>query len=354
MAMLRLCAALPPPRWKHVLACPPGGEMEKRARAQGVEVIPLEFDALPFRVNHLPWVSGKGVRRLHELIRETAPAIVHANAFYAMKYAAEATPPSTPLVWTLHNVFTRQNRVDRRLLNRASRVIACCQAARDAYRHVPGVPEKTVVVPYGVPEQPAPDSARKSIRATLGIPENAAVLLSAGKLIPAKGHDVLMRSFQLLHDRGLDPWLIIAGGSHDFAARSRELLKQPDPGARTRVRLTGWRDDIPALMRAADVFVFPSVSGEGLPISILEAMMAGLPVAASRIAGVPEAVTHERTGLLSRPGCAEELARHLERLIRDPALRETMGESARVIARERFSLQAMADGVERIWRDLAK
>ena len=98
-----------------------------------------------------------------------------------------------------------------------------------------------------------------------------------------------------------------------------------------RVRLVGERRDVPQLLAAADVFVLPSTS-EGLPVSVLEAMAAGLPVVASRVGGVPEQVSDGKTGLLVEPGDPNELAAALHRLTVDPSLRRRLGSAGRARA----------------------
>ena len=106
-----------------------------------------------------------------------------------------------------------------------------------------------------------------------------------------------------------------------------------------RVRLAGERHDVPQLLAAADVFVLASAS-EGLPVSVLEAMAAGLPVVASRVGGVPEQVSDGETGLLVEPGDPNELAAALHRLTVDPSLRRRLGVAGRARAERAFDLDA--------------
>jgi glycosyltransferase involved in cell wall biosynthesis len=125
-------------------------------------------------------------------------------------------------------------------------------------------------------------------------------------------------------------------------------------GLLQRVELAGERRDVPQLLEDADVFVLSSRS-EGAPLSILEAMAAGLPVVASAVGGVPEIVDDGTTGLLVPPGDAGALAAALERLLADPALRSRLGGAGWERVRERFDLaQLRRSHLELYDRELAR
>lgn len=106
-------------------------------------------------------------------------------------------------------------------------------------------------------------------------------------------------------------------------------------GLGERLRLLGYRDDVPDLMAAADIFVLPS-RFEGLPMSVIEAMLTGLPVVATNVRGPAEQVVPEVTGLLVPPGNASALAAALARLVADQALRARIGAAGRERAVERY------------------
>jgi glycosyltransferase involved in cell wall biosynthesis len=120
------------------------------------------------------------------------------------------------------------------------------------------------------------------------------------------------------------------------------------------VRLLGERRDIPELLGAADVFVLPSRS-EGLPVSVLEAMVAGLPVVASRVGGVPELVAEGETGLLVAPGNSDELAAALKRVLADRELRRRLGTAGRARVEQQFDLDSFRRAhVDLYYRELAR
>jgi glycosyltransferase involved in cell wall biosynthesis len=125
-------------------------------------------------------------------------------------------------------------------------------------------------------------------------------------------------------------------------------------GVTERVRLVGERYDVPQLLAEADVFALSSAS-EGMPVSVLEAMAAGLPVVSSRVGGVPELVVDGETGILVRPGDASALAAALSSLIADPAERRRLGAAGRARAEERFDLEPFRRAhVELYSRELAR
>jgi glycosyltransferase involved in cell wall biosynthesis len=122
-------------------------------------------------------------------------------------------------------------------------------------------------------------------------------------------------------------------------------------GLETRCEFLGARDDVPALLAQSHVFVLAS-NYEGFPISTLEGMRAGLPVVASDVGGVKEAIVEGESGFLFPKGDAEALRQKLRPLIQDPALRQRMGQAARLRYEERFSLEGMLTRVEEVYREV--
>lgn len=114
-------------------------------------------------------------------------------------------------------------------------------------------------------------------------------------------------------------------------------------GLTASVRLVGERDDVPELLSSSSVFVLSS-SSEALPVSVLEAMAAGLPVVATRVGGVPELVVDGETGFLVPPSDAAALAAALQRLLDDPELRARLGAAGRARAEEHFALDSFVEG----------
>ncbi len=194
-----------------------------------------------------------------------------------------------------------------------------------------GFPEdRASTIPYGVDAQTfCPGDDTHGWRSRLGIPEDAVVLLGVGRMATKKGFQHLVARAGSLLEAVPDAWIVLAGGGDlepGFKDRCRGL----------RVAFPGpvERDVLPDLYRAADAFVLPAVHDskgnvDGLPNVILEAMATGLPVVASSISGIPQAVEHETNGLLIEEADEEGLEAALTRLAREPSLRTTLGEQAR-------------------------
>jgi glycosyltransferase involved in cell wall biosynthesis len=161
---------------------------------------------------------------------------------------------------------------------------------------------------------------------------------------PQKDHFLLLRALAGL--RGL-PWelCLVGGGEREEAVR-REALRL---GLGGRVRFFGERRDVPEILAGAHVFVLAS-RWEGLPLTVLEAMRAGLPVVAADVGGVREAVAHGETGLLFPRGDAGALRRCLELLIAGPAERARLGAAGYARWQKEFTLERMLKETEAVYR----
>ena len=115
------------------------------------------------------------------------------------------------------------------------------------------------------------------------------------------------------------------------------------------MHIAGGRDDVPDLLALADIYAMPSLV-EGLPMALLEAMVAGKAIVASATAGIPEAIVDGREGLLVPPGNVDALTRALDTLLRNPALRERLAAAAQARSRAEFTLDVMAGRYEHLYR----
>jgi glycosyltransferase involved in cell wall biosynthesis len=198
-------------------------------------------------------------------------------------------------------------------------------------------PAQVRVVRNGVPD--APPRARPGG----GYPP---VVVMVARLAPPKDHLLLLRALA-----GLDaPFFLRLVG--DGPGRGAVEAAVRDLGLAGRVALLGERQDVPALLGASQVFVLASRQ-EGLPLAVLEAMRAGLPVVASDVGGVREAVTPGRTGLLVRRGDAAGLRTALGRLLATPSLRAALGEAGRRAYEERFTVGRMLAATSAVYREVA-
>jgi glycosyltransferase involved in cell wall biosynthesis len=153
-------------------------------------------------------------------------------------------------------------------------------------------------------------------------------------LIPEKGVGVLLEAIGRLREVELSLDVIGDGPEHGILEARAQAL-----GVADRVRFVGLRDDVPELLREADVAVHPARWQEALGNTVLEAMATGIPLVASRVGGIPELLADGSEGLLVTPGEPEPLAAALRRLAGDPSLRARLGAAARARVLREFTLE---------------
>jgi glycosyltransferase involved in cell wall biosynthesis len=174
------------------------------------------------------------------------------------------------------------------------------------------------------------------------------VLFQAARMIPAKGQEHLLRAVALIGQReNVEVWLAGDG------PKKPDLEKLADDLSLKNVRFLGWRNDIDELFKHVDIAVLPSISGEGLPIFVIESMMLGLPVVGYDIPPLKALVT-EDCGILAERGDIVALSQALQRLLGDAELRASMGEAAHRRAVEHFSDIAFAQKTLAVYRQACR
>ncbi len=192
------------------------------------------------------------------------------------------------------------------------------------------------------PSQRKPDP----LRSGSGILE----LVCVGRLVAAKGHQILLQALVLLQNRGVQLHATLIGGGperHSLEAFARERLPQ---GAVVFASALSHPETL-ELLRKADIFALASFA-EGIPVALMEAMSLGLPCVSTHIAGIPELIQSGRDGLLVAPGDAKALADALFELAHDPALRKRLGCSARQRVLTEYNLPLNQESLARTLTDL--
>jgi glycosyltransferase involved in cell wall biosynthesis len=274
-------------------------------------------------------------------LRELRPAVFHANLTspssgqVAILLALLLPRTATVAVEQLPRPEPRwTRRFAKRILSRRVRAhVAVGKGAAHEVERLAGLrPGSLGVVYNGVPDATPQAAERFSAGPTIG---------TTARLEQQKGVDVLLRALPLLPD----VTAVVAGDGSE-RRQLRELARSL--GVSERVVWLGWCDEPRRHLGALDVFVLPSRS-EGFPLAIVEAMLAGLPVVASDVGSVREAVLDGHTGVLVPPDDVEALARALRELLDDPAGRRELGRRGRELALERFTATAMAREFERLY-----
>jgi glycosyltransferase involved in cell wall biosynthesis len=216
---------------------------------------------------------------------------------------------------------------------RAAAVTACSSDLHRRGVRLGARPDSSRVIPYGInPKEFRPDPhAREQVWGELGLAPDELMVLGLGRLVYKKGFDVLLDSWPFVLTHHPRAMLVLAGYG-DLQARLEQ--QATDLGLAKRVRFPGQleRGRAAAYIAATDVFALPIVQGkgtDGLPNTLLEAMGAGRPIVASRVAGVPDVLEDGRHGLIVPERDPPALAAAITRLLHDRSLAERLGEAAR-------------------------
>ena len=287
--------------------------------------------------------------------RASGADILYANSQKAFVVAAAAGVLSRrPVVWHLRDIlepphFSAANvRAVVTLANlRAKRVIANSGATARAFISAGGHAGLVHVVHNGI--DPAPfdavsDAAAAASRRALGLRDDAYVIAHFGRFHPWKGQQLFLQPLARLGDARA---LIVGAPLFGEEAFEAELRAQAVRlGVAPRVQFLGFRDDVPTLMRAADVVVHSSIYPEPFGRVVVEGMLARRPVVATRGGGIAEIVTDGETGVLVPPNDPAALATALEALRADPGLAASIAERGSALARAKFTVGAMVRGVD--------
>jgi glycosyltransferase involved in cell wall biosynthesis len=297
----------------------------------------------------VPPVAGKrdlpGELAHIDAIRRLRPDIFHANLRmpFACQYgiAGALAVPGVRVVVVEHSITRATDPLQRRAKRLTSRLVQAHVAvgdrlARTVEAEVGLSPGSIRTIHNGVAD-------RRPLTEGDGLPRP--LVGSVGRLSPEKGYDVLLNALA-----EADGFHLALVGSGPLRTELEELAASL--GVSDRVTFTGWVKDSRAWIEAYDVFVLPSRS-EGLPLTIIEAMLAERPVVATDVGGVPELLETGRTGVIVPSEDAPALATAITGLVTDPAGRERIGREARAAALEHFTPEAMRAGYEALYDELA-
>jgi len=320
-------------------ACAEGSLLDS-VRAEGFRVV-----AIPFVRRLSPLAHLRAFRSLVAILRAEKPDLVHAHmpisGFLGRLAAWFAGVPR--VAYTCHGFLFnhRSSSLPRRLLSvvmewlaaRVTDVFLTVSEAEAADARRLRICRHAVAVGNG--RDPAvfrPDpAARDQVRAAFGVASDRVVIIAVSRLVWHKGYPELAAAMRAVPRAEL--WVVGERLASDRGADMIAVLR--GAGLGERLRLLGYREDISALLAAADIFALPS-RFEGLPMSVIEAMLTALPVVATDVRGPAEQVVDGVTGLQVPAGDAAALGLALGRLADDPALRARMGQAGRRRARERY------------------
>jgi len=309
---------------------------------------------VPFRVLGLdpgirqPW----GLIGIQRHLRELQPDIVHTFLLTASLYGRLAAMLARVpiIICTEVNIYEhkrgRHALAERLLMQGTDRVIVSAESVREFYiQQVHADPARVDVVYNAVDwSQLETTMTPQALRASAGVPADAPLAGIIARLTEQKAHRYLFDA--MASTAGLAPLHLLVVGDGDLRDDLRARVERL--GLSARVHFLGARRDLGNLLAAIDLFVMPSL-WEGLPLSMVLAMGAGLPVVATRVAGIPEVVQDGVTGVLVPPADVTGLGSAMAKLVSDPALRQTLGAAAAAFVRPRFGVDRYVESVTRVY-----
>jgi glycosyltransferase involved in cell wall biosynthesis len=299
------------------------------------------------------WDFGQWIK-LVKLMRRERVDVLHTHLFGSNTLGRLlGTLAGVPVIISHEHWATSAKRevwANRLLYRLSDRTIVPSAATKSALVQSGGIPSRAMEIVYnGVDTaQFARSFSREETRAELAIPNDALLVGVVGRLSEEKGGvDLLIRAVSRLQKSEPGVRLLVVGdgplraGLESLASRVAEGL----------VTFTGTRSDVARLLHSMDVFALPSLS-EALPLVVLEAMSAGLPVVATRVGGVPEIVEDGVTGLLVAPGSEDALYWALRKLVTGPNLRTQLARAGQAHVKAHFTIERMVECVEALYDSL--
>jgi glycosyltransferase involved in cell wall biosynthesis len=346
------CTRLDPARWRAVV----GSFRESRPRVEVVEKA-RERDVPTFLIDTRWKFSPAAVLQLHRSLARFGVDLLVTHGYKANLIGYLGTRfPRVPQVPFLRGytgedaAIRRYERVDRAVVRGFSTVLCVSEALRDSLAGRAPAARRVITVHNGVDPVPADRIPDVDLHAEFDIPANAPVLVAAGRLSPEKGQRFLIEALARLPAEHAAAHAVLLGTGPEQAALQRLAAAS---GVAARVRFAGFRPGILGYLKAADLVVNPSLT-EGLPNVLLEAHVAGTPVVATRVGGVPELVVSGETGWLVEPGDPGALARALAEALADPRRARGMAEAARRRVDAEFSFDLQTRRLVHAYEDVLK
>ena len=288
------------------------------------------------------------VRRLAAFARNEGAGLFHAHQYTPFFYcrAPGTLLPRLPVLFNEHGRFfpdvpNRKRMIFNRLfLRKKDRVVAVGQSVKQALIDNEGLAAQRIDVIYNgvrLDDFAAAPDLRREVRAELGIDPAAPVAIQVARLDYLKDHLTAIRTAERIRRSLPEFQLLLVGEGPERTKIEAEVAARQLGGC---VRLLGLRSDVRRLLAAADLFLLTSIS-EGIPVTLIEAMGAGLPIVSTAVGGIPEVVRPEETGLVAPRSDDEQLARSALRLLADRLLAQSFGQAGRALAQNMFSEDQM-------------
>ncbi len=334
------------------IACVEGSRLESEARNAGVPVVPLGVSG---------YFHPGAVLALARFLRRERIDIIHAQHSKDLATVVPAKIASgrkCPILLSkrVGSYLMKRDPLHRFTYAHVDRVLAISEVIRKNVAETTPVPRDRIVTLHDAVDLGlfSPSAAhRDALRAEFGCATGSVLVGFIGRFSPGKGHEELLLAAALLAPDYPELRFVIVGeasrGEQAYERTVRARCAELNLGA--IVLFAGFRNDVPDVLSAFDIFGFPS-HAEAFGVVLIEAMAMELPVVATNCDGVLDIVVDGETGILVRPKNAPELASGVARLARDPAMRRSMGLAGRKRVESLFDQRTQTDAILRIYREL--
>lgn len=320
------------------IAAPAGSWIQEQAQIENIEILPMAVRS-QYDLSRVVPFSRLFSQRRYDVVN------THFSPDYIIPALAAQISGQPHLVMTRYHVKPWRG-TKRWLYEKGlgySKIIAVSHAVRNALLEGGIAGEFVEVVHGGVPSQLQPSLA---LRAELGLSSHCILVGIVSRISPEKGHRLLLEAMRHVDQNVV---CLVVGDGPDLL-KMQQFVKES--GIEERVRFLGWRTDSGAVIAALDIVVQPSLWEEACSLAIMEAMASGKALVVTQSGGNQELVLHERTGLVVSKSDTGQLVEAINLLARDTDLRDRYGAAAHLRQQELFTVQAMAEGTERVYQQL--
>jgi glycosyltransferase involved in cell wall biosynthesis len=323
------------------------GSLSPELRTAGVEI---------FHLNKRRGFDPRMFHRLFGVFHEFRPDVIHTHNYVLRYVVPPALLHNPPLVvHTIHNVADHEvDRVgvwlQRKAFGNFVQPVVIAEEGAASYSRVYGDFGQPPLIRNGidVARYATARTRRNEWRRRNHFAAGDLLFVCIARFFAQKNHKTLIEAFAAGPAKLPNAKLLLAGDGH---LRDQVEAQVRAAGIKDRVHFLGRREDVPEILGASDVFALASL-WEGNPLSVMEAMAAGLPCVVTAVGGVPELVADSQQGLVLRPGDAALFSAALQRLANDPAIRQAMGTAAALRAQTEFDDRQMVEAYESLYDEL--
>jgi glycosyltransferase involved in cell wall biosynthesis len=324
------------------------GSVREIYQKSGIEVYSIEKKK---------WFDFKFLTEIRKILKIKRIEIINAHHYYPFLYLTiSAIGLKTKIIytehakWTIEEFSTLRKLLIKILLLKASAVIAISKQIFNYWKLCFKInSSKIIYLPNGIDIDRYSGYSNKNIRNRLGIFENQKVIGIIANLRPEKNHKILISAFRDI-EADSNNFILMIVGLDCMGGELQKFCKKS--GNENTIKFLGKRDDIPEILGSIDIFCLPSVH-EGLPLILLEAMAANVPIVASDVVGNNEVIIDNFNGLLFKPNDKDDLKNKIIMVLEDDYLKSKIRKNAKLFIEKNYSIKEMLKNYEKLFVKLA-